>query len=497
MKKFINVCNPDAPEQTWDYLESIANRIPDYDNSGPFDIHLFNNEKCVEDAVCYICNEIGYNNPRALIHMTMVLLNLYRTNLLDPERWIGYSRDTSKYKLFFKYNRLRITYRPLLKVMDGLEDQGYVDEHPGSYNRVTRTGKCTRVRSTSKLIRLLVGNFRWTPEVFKAHEDEEVILLKDDLKKLIEYDDDRNTRHMRCFLNSYNDFIADSYIDLHYEGYRPEHTLHIDLSRKRVRRIFNNGSLKLGGRFYGGWWIGIPSELRLRIIINNQKVAECDYSNMSIHLLYMQEGIDYSRYGKDGYTLPDYGDDKKTRDMFKLLLLAMLSSGSQKSARAALQNDINFNRSDYPDDIPDLKQVVEDFTEYHKPIEKHFYTKVGLEVMYKDSVIAESIMRRMMVHGIPVLPVHDSFICPKKHTDLLQEVMLEAYRLHVPQQYKSQLPRIRITYDENSVDGTDDGTYCYDMLSFTNKSLMERMILHDQTGGLPVMYQIKLVGSSR
>ena len=37
---------------------------------------------------------------------------------------------------------------------------------------------------------------------------------------------------------------------------------HLDLTRKYLRRIFNNVSLVHGGKFYDGWWQSIPSEYR-------------------------------------------------------------------------------------------------------------------------------------------------------------------------------------------------------------------------------------------
>lgn len=479
-------------EESIEVLISDEDRKPDYDNSGPLDIHLFNSEQRVVNAVTYLCSEIGYTGQRAVQTMTMVLLNLYRTYLLDQERWLGYSRWTNRYNLVFRYNRLRITYRTLINVMDGLEVKDYVEDHKGS----EYSGRCTRIRAKLSLIDLLTGDYRWTPEVIKSHEDEELLLLRDQDKKPLEYDENASTTKMRKFLKNYNAFIDSTYIDLDHQGYRPAKTIHVDLSKKRLKRIFNNGSFSLGGRFYGGWWIGVPGKLRLRIIINNHKVAECDYSNMSIHLLYMRKGIDYGKYGRDAYTLPGYGDDDKTRNMFKLLLLAMLSSDSERAARAALQGDINFYPDDYPVEIPDLKEVVKDFADFHAPIADYFYHQVGLEVMYQDSQIAQTVMQTMMDHGVPVLPVHDSFICPKKDADSLQSAMLAAFRLHAPKKYKLRLPRIRIKYEEHLVDGVDDGCYYYDVLSVTDQSLLDRLLLFDRTGGLPVMHKVTLYGAT-
>ena len=42
----------------------------------------------------------------------------------------------------------------------------------------------------------------------------------------------------------------------------------IDVTQKRLRRIFNNGSFQQGGRFYGGWWQNIPKLCDNKTFIN-------------------------------------------------------------------------------------------------------------------------------------------------------------------------------------------------------------------------------------
>ena len=94
----------------------------------------------------------------------------------------------------------------------------------------------------------------------------------------------------------------------------------------------------------------------------------------------------------------------------------------------ALQEDINYNPGDFPTTVPDLEEVIAAFKKHHKPIAKYLFTGRGLWLMYQDSKIAELVLREMYAHRVPVLPVHDSFICPKQHVKLLQVAMIRAYR---------------------------------------------------------------------
>lgn len=352
----------------WSLFGDLEEPKPDYNNSCPFNIHLCSSDDRVAEAVTYLCDKIGYRIDRAVKHMGMVILNLYRTYLLDPDKWIGYSRGMGNYKLIFRYNRQRITYRPLMKVIDGLIKEGYVTPLSFSFDKEAMQGRCSRIRAASGLIDLLVGQYGFTEDVVHEVEEVEVVVLRDSDKEPMDYDDTEETNAMRSQIERYNNFLQKTYIDLHHDGFVPEKTLYVDLTAKKLRRIFNDGSFRQGGRYYGGFWMGLPSVLRQRLILNNQKVVECDYSGISVHILYAMEGINYGLKGKDAYTLPDYGDDSKTRNLFKKLLLCVMNSTTETKALKSLQWNVNYNKEDYPAKIPNLKQVLSDFRDYHEPM---------------------------------------------------------------------------------------------------------------------------------
>ncbi len=379
---------------------------------------------------------------------------------------------------------------------------------PGVYYRDQDEpqGRCSRVRAEAELITLLEDQYGFTKDIVQAHPDEEVIILRDEDKKPIDYDDnDRNqAARKRRLVHQYNEFLNHTYLDLDAEGFKPKDDLSIDLSRRSTCRVFNNGSFIQGGRFYGGWWEHIPSALRLQIIINNLKVVEFDYSGVHIHLLYAKNGLDYSKLCKDAYQLPEYAETPEMRKLFKELLLAALNASPKKNkrgrlmsgeerARSALQRKINRKPDDYPEDLPDLKEAMHDFSEYHHDIKHHFYTGVGLKLMYTDSLIAEDVLRTMMDNNIPVLPVHDSFVCPKLHENELYEAMKAAYQKHCsfdiskrtePTSNRLVIPGIRIKEDEldRRIEYPTDSDieYHYDMNSIKDQELLRLMFLYGE-----------------
>jgi len=52
----------------------------------------------------------------------------------------------------------------------------------------------------------------------------------------------------------------------------------INMSHRRLYRVFNDPDLRTGGRFYGGWWQNIPKTYRSRLLVNGKRMVEYDYS---------------------------------------------------------------------------------------------------------------------------------------------------------------------------------------------------------------------------
>ena len=486
----------------WSVFDALEEPKPDYTNSGGLDVNLYSANVKVADAAKYLCDEIGYTIDRAVDNMKVVLLNLYYTNHLSPDRWVGVSLKKTQTVIPFRYNPQRIALHPLKQVLLGLYLNKYIIRKKGFYNRALKTGRCTRLKATDKLIDLLTGRFELTIAMVGRHPNEESICLKNEKKKPTPYVDKRNTTDMRRFLNKYNTLLQQTYIDIDYKDYvhvkvlrnkSPEYLsqlpthLNFNLSKKKMRRVFNNSSFLQGGRFYGGFWMEMPSQLRLRIILDKQKVIEADYSGIHIHLLYNKIGTDYGIKQEDPYAIPGYPATKEYRNLFKKLLLAAVNAmdddrrTGETKAIMALQKSINFNPTDYPKVIPDLHKVINDFKVHHQPIAHFLFTGQGYWLMYQDSQIAEHVMKQMYEHQIPVLPVHDSFICPKQYSGALLSAMTLAY-IKIARNKLTVTPYTVNIKDPDEWDMTNgnpeltDEDYYYDISQSKDDALIQHMV---------------------
>src|SRR5262249_50698021 len=56
-----------------------------------------------------------------------------------------------------------------------------------------------------------------------------------------------------------------------------------------------------------------------------------------------------------------------------------------------------------------------------------FYTGYGVHLQYLDSQVAEKVMLHFAKRGIPVLPIHDSFIVHHGYKNELMEVMISSF----------------------------------------------------------------------
>ena len=175
-----------------------------------------------------------------------------------------------------------------------------------------------------------------------------------------------------------------------------------------------------GGRFYGGWWQGIPGLHRPHIRIDGYKTIEVDFSAIAIRIISAQLGeplpADVDPYDLG---LPDWqGPEDPRRKKVKKLVNALINDEDgvyqlPKDAEALLGID--------------EEGFEELFRQAHPLIYEQLATGIGLRAQYIDSVVAEQVMLRMMEQGVVVLPIHDSFCIRLGYRQSLEMLMQDVF----------------------------------------------------------------------
>ena len=167
---------------------------------------------------------------------------------------------------------------------------------------------------------------------------------------------------------------------------------------------------------------------RVRLTVNGQETIELDYKGIHPTLLYAEAGISFDG---DPYDIPGYPTE--FRKLIKIAFNTMVNAGDRKrAARSVLQQARALTEAGT---IPDgccspqaINTLLDAIEVRHRPIRRAFYSDAGIRLQRIDSDMAESVVLNLARQGIPTLPVHDSFITEKQHSNRLEEAMEKALK---------------------------------------------------------------------
>jgi hypothetical protein len=363
-----------------------------------------------------------------------------------------------------KYNQ-RITSRGINYIIEKLVELGYLEKQPPIYflkgNKIASwQRKCARYRANLEFFKCLAYEGITLKNI--RYGGEEIIIKKKPEGKLkevpINYKDTPEIIKMRNQLKRYNDLLAKTYVYIYepeiatiqvpeeernkvfgkdwktnpllgkdkstrYRIDTPElyQDVHGEYVHNYYYRVFNRGSTKFGGRFYGHWitkWLG-HKHLRRNILINGSRCVELDYSGMNLCIAYSLLGMDEFKE-MDMYSISGLDRD----DVKQFTTIALNSTSLKKACKSTIKElglkENKTNMDMFEHEIPLA------LSELHPMIyEKYFYRgkDTGAMFMRHESNIANEVIMKFVSKDIPILVLHDSFIVQEKHKDLLGRTM--------------------------------------------------------------------------
>ena len=187
-----------------------------------------------------------------------------------------------------------------------------------------------------------------------------------------------------------------------------------------MMRIFSKGSLNQGGRLYSAVQ-NYKAETRKYLYFDKEPTLEIDYSSFHPHLLYHQDGLQFS--GDDPYVIKDF-DRSHVKVAFNIMLNRKGSKGN-KSAANTISDELGI-------DVEVSEALETAILERHSHIAQHFNAGIGLKLQRLDSNIAMSVIDHFVnVLKRPVVSIHDSFIVSVRDTESLILLMADCYRMFV------------------------------------------------------------------
>ena len=409
-------------------------KIYNYHNDIKFDLNLSLKNKSHPNTFLHVLSEqlglIGSKQNKYSNHLSCISANLMLLHFNRVGEFVYYSLDNNFYKSISRYNPLKISIRKIKKIIALLIKHKLIDHRKGRYIRYDKElSYRSRFRPTTKFLNLMRKYFVKRLHIFRL--DSDVIVLKTLKKCVKDYSDNEYTKHIRDECLIYNNYLASTKITLlknkQVKGYLKEKN--IDLRNKSYQRIFN-GDFKHGGRFYGPWWLNIPSELRQFITINNNKTVEYDYSSLIIHQVYSEVGLNYfeeNTYSDDPYLL--IGVPVTERKVNKAIIQIALNCSDLESLNAALLRQ--YKKGKLIGNKPRKKEIekrLNIFKEMNPKIADYVYKQIALRFQFQDSEIARKIINRCYSYLIPVLSVHDSFIVEETNSNFIIDTMNNAIK---------------------------------------------------------------------
>lgn len=203
-------------------------------------------------------------------HLWLLIRDLAVNWLQSPTQYIALHKNKTKYATKSYFHSHEIKYDPMTAVFDQLHAHGFITVQNGFYNRDGYgNNRITRIRATQSLIDKFIQ--------FEVKEDIDAVYpltnpyppieIRSKHKAPIQLKSTPNIEAMAQLVTRYTKALEESHIDVSLLGYTKP--VKIDLTRKFVRRVFNNSTIDHGGRLAGAWWMHCPKAVRQRILLNH------------------------------------------------------------------------------------------------------------------------------------------------------------------------------------------------------------------------------------
>ena len=394
----------------------------------------------------------GSSSETRIKLLSQILANAYFSfchKETGRRKWIIYTRSNNDSRTYW-----------MKPIIETLKEEGYIKHKLGEQGK--NTGTSSSFRAKRKLIELINNKegleikspIYFFPDITKEsiqeeHPEDQIeeytatfpsIMLQgmhevrnenkqpirssyteDDLKRLTTRTPEHKIAQFINDLNKYRRRTVFTYDGARYQGIKS-------------KRIFNQ-SLGGGGRIYNQMQnfknkLEGGRELRSEMLIDNKPAVEIDYAAMHPSLIYSQNDIQIE---EDPYKIDGIPRDI-CKYLFQLLINCKSVLGAKQTATKSLKKDY---KSPAPDKVIQYYEAnrkvstgsdIETILKHHQIIAHEFDKDQAGSLLYLDSEIMISNMKKLIAQDIPFLDVHDSIVAPKENEETLKNIMISSYK---------------------------------------------------------------------
>jgi len=287
----------------------------------------------------------------------------------------------------------------------------------------------SRIKATLELEnRMIEAGLVWEtfPNDPKPNNRPGLLYIKDRLDRLNALD--REPTQLESFIPAQSLLIKKGKVSLTLPNYKAYEKLwhfkpdypKVHRGRTSLYRQFKHDELS-GGRIGGHWVQNCPKSLRPYVTFKGEPACEMDYQAAQPCFAYSL--INAVKPPGDPYLIPSY--DETYRDLFKWVFTTGIGIGSDQNPEQAF--NVAIIKAGIAPKAGLADKLIDAFWSRHEKLSSHFFqTDAWRRLQLFESEIALTIMGDMAKQNVPVIPIHDSFICQVAHADKLFNAMTSA-----------------------------------------------------------------------